>query len=92
MKYFVFFCKYYYNKDLLGERKKEIRGDNDVVLGGYTFKTYAQVKNEIEIFASALYQFEEIEFNIFNDNGIYNQFKILGIWSKKIEVSGLLLI
>ncbi|SOV17036.1 acyl-CoA synthetase [Plasmodium sp. gorilla clade G2] len=79
---FCFFCKYYYNKDLLGERKKEIRGDNEVILGEYTFKTYGQVKNEIEIFASALYQFEEIEYNIFNDNGIYNQFKILGIWSK----------
>ncbi|CRG97025.1 acyl-CoA synthetase, putative [Plasmodium gallinaceum] len=78
---FCFFCKYYYNKEFLGERKKEIR-DNEVVLGEYTFKTYEEIKNEVEIFASALYQFEEIEYNIFDDNGIHNKLKILGIWSK----------
>ncbi|CRH02815.1 acyl-CoA synthetase, putative [Plasmodium relictum] len=78
---FRFFSKYYYNKEFLGERKKEIN-NNKVVLGGYTFKTYGEVKNEIEILASALYQFENIEYNIFDDNGIYNKLKILGIWSK----------
>ncbi|SBT81070.1 acyl-CoA synthetase, putative [Plasmodium malariae] len=78
---FCFFCKYYYNNDYLGERKKEIRG-NETILGEYAFKTYGQVKNEIEVFASALYQFENIEPNTFTDNGKYSMLKILGIWSK----------
>ncbi|GAW83763.1 long-chain-fatty-acid--CoA ligase [Plasmodium gonderi] len=78
---FCFFCKYYHNEHFLGERKKEIRG-NETILGEYTFKTYGEIKNEIEIFASALYQFEIIKPNIFTDNGIYKNLKIIGIWSK----------
>ncbi|GAB69216.1 long-chain-fatty-acid--CoA ligase, partial [Plasmodium cynomolgi strain B] len=76
-----FACKYYYNEDFLGERKKEVRG-NETILGEYSFKTYGEIKNEIEILASALYQFENIEPNIFTDNGPYDKLKILGIWSK----------
>ncbi|ETB61926.1 hypothetical protein YYC_01703 [Plasmodium yoelii 17X] len=78
---FAFCSKYYINCEFLGERKKEIRGD-EVILGEYVFKTYGEVKNEIEIFASALYQFENIEPNIFTDNGKYDNLKIMGIWSK----------
>ncbi|EUD66099.1 long-chain acyl-CoA synthetase [Plasmodium inui San Antonio 1] len=78
---FCFFCKYHYNKDFLGERKKEVRG-NETILGEYSFKTYGEIKNEIEILASALYQFENIEPNIFTDNGPYDKLKILGIWSR----------
>lgn len=78
---FCFACKYYYNKEFLGERKKEVRG-NETILGEYSFKTYGEIKNEIEILASALYQFENIEPNIFTDNGEYDKMKILGIWSK----------
>ncbi|SBT50322.1 long-chain-fatty-acid--CoA ligase, putative [Plasmodium ovale wallikeri] len=78
---FCFFAKHYYGHDFLGERKKEVRG-NETILGEYTFKTYEQVKNEIEVFASALYQFENIEPNTFTDNGVHNKLKIIGLWSK----------
>ncbi|KMZ96775.1 long-chain-fatty-acid-CoA ligase [Plasmodium vivax North Korean] len=78
---FCFACNYYYDEDFLGERKKEVRG-NETILGEYSFKTYGEIKNEIEILASALYQFETIEPNTFTDNGAYDKLKILGIWSK----------
>ncbi|SCM25636.1 acyl-CoA synthetase, putative [Plasmodium chabaudi adami] len=78
---FAFCSKYYTNCEFLGERKKEIKGD-ETILGEYVFKTYGEVKNEIEIFASALYQFENIEPNTFTDNGKYDSLKIMGIWSK----------
>ncbi|EUD74613.1 long-chain acyl-CoA synthetase [Plasmodium vinckei petteri] len=78
---FAICSKYYTNCEFLGERKKEIKGD-ETILGDYVFKTYGEVKNEIEIFASALYQFENIEPNTFTDNGKYDTLKIMGIWSK----------
>lgn len=79
--FFCFVCKYYKNKDFLGERKREIVNDK-TVFGSYVFKTYAQVKNEIEVFASALCQFSNIEPSTFEDNGSINKLKIIGIWSK----------
>uniref|UniRef100_A0A8C9LKM7 long-chain-fatty-acid--CoA ligase n=1 Tax=Piliocolobus tephrosceles TaxID=591936 RepID=A0A8C9LKM7_9PRIM len=78
---FCYFCNNYYNETFLGERKKETR-ETDTVLGEYAFKTYGEIKNEVEIFASALYQFENIEPITYTDNGAYNQLKMLGIWSK----------
>ncbi|KEG03894.1 acyl-CoA synthetase, putative [Plasmodium vinckei vinckei] len=78
---FTMCAKYYANHEFLGERKKEIK-DGETILGDYVFKTYGEVKNEIEIFASALYQFENIEPTTFTDNGKYDTLKIMGIWSK----------
>lgn len=79
--FFCFVCKYYKNKDFLGERKRELV-NGKTVFGSYIFKTYAEVKNEIEVFASALCQFTKIEPSLFEDNGNLNKMKILGIWSK----------
>lgn len=78
---FCFVSQYYRDKDFLGERKRELV-DGKVVFGSYIFKTYAEIKNEIEVFASALCQFENIEPSRFEDNGKFNSMKILGIWSK----------